>query len=131
MLTGCAASSAPSTPPPEQPGTTQAAPSEQPTTDEPTQEPETQDGDWKITDVKVKNGSLNLATGTLRATNTTGENRMALFTVTVFDTSGSVVTTLSGTATDVAPGKTVTVQVLGTDKLPKKFTTEVQVDASF
>ena len=40
--------------------------------------------------------------------------------------------TLTGAANDVAPGKTVTVSLIGTDPLPSgKYTTEVQVDASF
>lgn len=131
LLTGCAASSATSTPPAEQPSATRAAPSDQPGSEQPSTEPtETQDGDWKIADVKVKN-TYGIAEGTIRATNVTGEPRTATFTVTVFDPSGSVATTLSGIATDVAPGKTVTVQVAGSDKLPKKYTTEVQVDASF
>lgn len=87
-------------------------------------------GDWKFAQVKVKNSS-GLYTGTMRATNITGEKRSGLFTVTGFDKGGQTVGTLTGSASDVAANATVTVTLISGDDLKGAVKYEVQVDTSF
>lgn len=87
-------------------------------------------GDWKFAQVKVKNNS-GIYTGTMRATNITGEKRSGLFTVTGFDKGGQTVGTLTGSANDVAANATVTVTLISGDDLKGAVKYEVQVDGSF
>lgn len=93
--------------------------------------PAAESGDWKFTQVKVKKDSLGGYGGTMRATNITGEKRSGSFTVTAFDKKGGTLGTLIGVANEVAPNKTVTVQLLSTDDLKGAVKYEVQTDASF
>jgi len=86
-------------------------------------------GDWKFAQVKVK-GTDGLYTGTMRATNTTGEKRSALFTVTAFDKKGGTLGTLTGAANDVAANATVTVTLVSGDDLKGAVKYEVQADVS-
>ena len=133
LLTGCGTSGGSGS----QPVETQPAGGSSSSSDSGSGESKAADGDWKFAKVTYKrNSALGWAEGTMRATNTTGDERTAVFTVTLLNKSGDIVGTLSGSANTVAGGKTVTVQLVGTDDVTAKqiksvTDVEVQTDVSY
>lgn len=73
------------------------------------------DGGWVVESYQLKNDGLGDFGGTARITNTKGETRTGIFTITAFK-AGKQVASLQGSASDVESGKTVTVQLISTDK---------------
>jgi hypothetical protein len=73
------------------------------------------DGGWVVESYQFKNDGLGDFGGTARLTNTKGETRNGIFTITVFK-AGKQVASLQGSASDVESGKTVTVQLISSDK---------------
>jgi hypothetical protein len=75
------------------------------------------DGDWRLDSVRVADNGLGTFGATARITYTGSDSKGGtnLFTLTVFK-GGSDISALTGSASDVAPGKQVTVDFIGTDK---------------
>jgi len=90
-----------------------------------------QNGDWRLDTLQVKDDGLGDFGGVGRITYT-GEDKGGdnLFTVTLFDKDGeTIIGTLQGSATDVKPGQTVTVDFFGFDEFkPGKFPFTFQND---
>jgi hypothetical protein len=88
------------------------------------------DKGWVLESVKM-GSSLGDFEGTARVTNTNDSEQTATMTVTVFK-GGQQVGSLQGSVNQVSPGKTVTVQLISTDKFVKgPWKTDFQIDASF
>jgi len=104
--------------------TTQAAP--------PTSAGLSSDNGWTLTSFTAKDDGLGDFGGTARIINSSGKSvKGALIKVTLLQGS-EVVATLNGSASDVADGKTVTVQMLSQDKYRSgKFTPELQMDGTY
>jgi len=104
--------------------TTQAAP--------PTSAGLSSDNGWTLTSFTAKDDGLGDFGGTARIVNSSGKSvKGALIKVTLLQGS-EVVATLNGSASDVADGKTVTVQMISQDKYRSgKFTPELQMDGTF
>lgn len=69
--------------------------------------------------------------GTARVTNTASSSRSMIMKLTLFR-DGEQIASLTGAANDVAPGKTVTVDLLSSDSYSDgDFTVDFQVDATF
>ncbi|MDO8644962.1 MAG: FxLYD domain-containing protein [Candidatus Planktophila sp.] len=68
-----------------------------------------------------------------RVKNTSAKVKNALMTITIFNSDGkSIYTTMVGSAQNVNPGETVTVQFIGTGSLPSgTFKYSFQVDTEF
>jgi hypothetical protein len=89
------------------------------------------DDDWVLQSYQFKNDGLGDFGGTARITNNSGEARSASFTLTLFK-SGEQVASLQGSADEVDPGKTVTVQLISQDKYQRgTFQVDFQVDFSY
>lgn len=76
-----------------------------------------QDGDWRLDSLSVKNDGLGDFGGRARITYTgdDADGGSNLFTVTVFK-AGKDIGTITGAASDVAPGRAKTVQLISSDK---------------
>lgn len=73
------------------------------------------DNGFKASDIKVKNES-GFVTGTIRLTNNTGEDRdFVVVTLTALTKAGKTLGTVNGAVDHIDAGRTVTVQVVGTD----------------
>jgi hypothetical protein len=87
-----------------------------------------QNGDWRLDSLQVKDDGLG-DFGAVGRITYTGEDESGganLFTVTLFNNDGDIVATLTGSASDVKPGQTVTTQFVGSDpyksgKFPSTF----------
>ena len=93
-----------------------------------------QDKGFVVRTLQVKDDGLGDIGGIARLTNTTKRTLTIAFTFTFFKNAGSVVGTATGTANAVAPGETVTVNLLSQDRisaLPPSFKYQFQVDAEF
>lgn len=84
--------------------------------------------------LQIKDDGLGDIGGIARLKNTTASTLTITFTFTFFTTGGSVVGTATGDANDVAPGETVTVNLLSQDpisRIPSSFKYQFQIDAEF
>ncbi|MEC4019801.1 hypothetical protein [Streptomyces sp. H27-D2] len=101
--------SAPATSPPAR--TTSAAPQGKGT------QPPIESGDWRLDSITVRDNGLGDFGGRARITYT-GDNPdggLNTFTITVFK-GGKDVASLEGSASDVQPGRTITADLISTDK---------------
>jgi hypothetical protein len=76
------------------------------------------DGGWTLESQQLKDDGLGDFGGTARITNTEESPQTGVFTLTVFKGSEQVAT-LQGSADEVEPGKTVSVQLISQDKFRK------------
>jgi hypothetical protein len=89
------------------------------------------DEDWVLQSYQFKDDGLGDFGGTARITNDSDEARTASFTLTLFK-NGEQVASLQGSADEVDPGKTVTVQLISQDKYQRgTFQVDFQVDFSY
>jgi len=90
------------------------------------------DNGWTLTSFQAKDDGLGDFGATARIVNSSGKSaKGALIKVTLLQGS-DVVATLNGSASNVADGKTVTVEMISTDKYRSgKFTPELQMDGTF
>jgi hypothetical protein len=88
--------------------------------DEPTAKLPIQDGDWRLDSITVKDSGLGTFGGRARVTYTGDDDNGGnnIFTVTVF-VKGRDVASMQGSASDVRPGKTVTVDLISSDTFVK------------
>ena len=87
-----------------------------------------QNGDWRLDSLQVKDDGLGSFGAVGRITYTGGDDSGGdnIFTVTLFNNEGEIVASLTGSASDVKPGQTVTTQFIGFDeykagKFPSTF----------
>lgn len=89
------------------------------------------DKDFAVQTLQIRDDGLGDIGGIVRVTNTSAETLTATFTITFFQ-GGSVVGTAGGAANDVAPGQTVTVQLVSQDPIfSGNFRYQFQVDTEF
>lgn len=89
------------------------------------------DKGWSIADLQVYADSSGDWDGRARITNENTSSRSATFTVTIFR-DGSVIAVLRGSANDVAPGNTYTVEFYSFDTYSAgTYTSTFQTDSSF
>lgn len=89
------------------------------------------DKGWSISDLQLFVDSLGDWDGRARITNGNSTTKTGTFTVTVFR-NGTVIAVLRGSASDVAPGNTYTVELVSTDDWSAgDYTTTFQTDASY
>jgi len=121
---------------PAAPATTAAAAPSKPAASTPAKAPAQgamTDQGWTLVDVGTiaDDGVGQFGANHVRIRNDNTDAKTATFTITLTK-SGQVVGTLSGAANQVAPGKTVTVMMVSTDKFAKgPYQVEFQVNASF
>jgi len=87
-----------------------------------------QNGDWRLDSLQVKDDGLGDFGGVGRITYTGGDESGGdnLFTVTLFNNAGEIIATMTGYASGVKPGQTVTTQFISSDpykagKFPSTF----------
>jgi hypothetical protein len=89
------------------------------------------DKDFAVDDLQVKNDGLGNIGGIARLTNTSGQSLTVIFTFTFFQ-SGSIVGTAQGSANEVAPGQTITANLVSQDPMfSGSFKYQFQVDSEF
>lgn len=92
---------------------------------------QSRDKGFAISDLQVRSDSLNDWDGVARITNENSTTKTATFTVTVFR-NNSVIATLRGSVSDLAPGATNTVDFTSSDDYtPGDYTTTFQTDAAY
>jgi hypothetical protein len=89
------------------------------------------DKDFAVQSLQIKDDGLGDIGGIARLTNTSSDTLTATFTFTFFQ-GGQIVGTAVGSANEVAPGQTVTVDLSSQDRMISgRFHYEFQVDAQF
>jgi hypothetical protein len=89
------------------------------------------DKGWVVQSLNVKNDGLGDFGGSARVTNTNDSSRTAVVTFTLFR-NGHQVGVLQGSSSDVSGGKTVTVDLISSDKYSSgSYTYDFQADISY
>lgn len=102
-----------------------------PKTSPPPQNTRPRDKDFVVDDLIVKDDGLGDIGGIARLTNTSSTSLTVTFTFTFFQ-NGQIVGTAEGAANDVAPGQTVTANLVSQDPLMSgHFQYQFQVDTEF
>lgn len=86
------------------------------------------DGQWTLDKVQFDGGALGLTSGSARITNHGGAASSASFSVAIEGSDGSF-GTLTGFASDVTAGDTLTVSLLGSDEVVDPKATDLKVTA--